>query len=76
MERLSGRLGNLCLLEKNLNRDLGNRDYKEKTEVYKRSTFKETAAIAENYSQWNGNAINSRQAKMGKCAKSIWKIDF
>lgn len=76
IERLSGRLGNLCLLEKNLNRDLGNGSYKEKVEVYKKSTFKETAAIAENYSQWNSNAINSRQAKMGRCAKSIWKIDF
>lgn len=76
IERLSGRLGNLCLLEKNLNRELGNKSYKEKAEVYKKSTFKETAAIAENYSQWNGNAINSRQAKMGRCAKSIWKIDF
>lgn len=75
-EQLVYRLGNQCLLEKSLNKNLGNSEYSVKKEIYRESSFKDTKDIAENYDQWDKNAINSRQSKMGRSAKAIWKIDF
>lgn len=70
------RLGNLCMLEKGFNRELENKSYKDKIEVYKQSSFVTTRSIAEDYSEWNSDTINRRQQQMGNCAKTIWKIDF
>lgn len=70
------RLGNLCLLEKTFNRNLENRPYSEKKEIYRQSAFETTKSIPDDYSEWNSEAINRRQQQIGNCAKSIWKIDF
>lgn len=70
------RLGNLCLLEKSYNRDIENKSYKEKIEVYKQSAFVTTQSIPDEYNNWNSESVNKRQQQMGNCAKSIWKIDF
>ena len=76
LDMQSYRIGNLCLLEKKLNAHIQNRPYKEKISVYKNSAFETTRQIPEDYLTWDKNAINSRQAQIGKCAKSIWRIDF
>ena len=70
------RLGNLCLLEKNLNRDIENRSYADKIGAYKKSSFVTTRAIPDEYPEWNQNNILRRQKQMSLCAKSIWRIDF
>lgn len=70
------RLGNLCLLEKKLNMSIRNSSYSEKIDIYKVSAFQTTKAIPEEYSVWNRESINRRQAQIGNCAKSIWKITF
>lgn len=70
------RMGNLCLLEKTFNRNLENRPYSEKIEIYRQSAFETTKSIPDEYSEWNSEAINRRQQQIGNCAKSIWKIDF
>lgn len=70
------RLGNMCLLEKSYNRDLENKTYQQKTEVYRQSAFVTTKSIPDDYLEWNSDAINRHQQQMGNCAKSIWKIDF
>lgn len=70
------RLGNLCLLEKNLNKEIENKPYSVKIQKYVESAFITTKSIPEHYSNWNRESINSRQVQMGACAKSIWKIDF
>lgn len=70
------RMGNLCLLEKTFNRNLENRPYSEKKEIYRQSAFETTKTIPDEYSEWNSEAINRRQQQIGNCAKSIWKIDF
>jgi len=38
--RLVYRLGNLCLLERSLNSEVSNKNYTEKTDVYKKSSYK------------------------------------
>lgn len=70
------RLGNLCLLEKNINKEIENKPYSVKIQKYVESAFITTKSIPEHYSDWNRESINSRQIQMGACAKSIWKIDF
>ena len=75
-DNLIYRLGNLCLLEKNYNRELENKSYNDKCDIYKLSAFETTKIIPDDYKEWNSNSINTRQQQMGNCAKSIWKIDF
>lgn len=70
------RLGNLCLLEKNINKEIENKPYSVKIQKYVESAFITTKSIPEHYSNWSRESINSRQVQMGACAKSIWKIDF
>ncbi len=70
------RLGNMCLLEKNYNKEIENASYKDKANVYKKSSFVTTNSIPDDYLNWNSESINRRQQEMGNCAKSIWKIDF
>lgn len=76
MDSFTYRLGNLCLLEKSLNKGIANQSFDVKKEAYKVSSFVTTASIAEHYSEWNQNNIHARQKQMSKCAISIWKIDF
>jgi uncharacterized protein with ParB-like and HNH nuclease domain len=75
-ELLSPRLGNMCLLEKNKNRDIGNLSYAEKKDTYSSSQFVTTKHIPERYEEWTEQAITSRQKQMAKNAISLWKIDF
>ncbi len=70
------RLGNLCLLEKNYNRDIENKAYSEKVAIYSQSTFKTTQAIPNEYNEWNSSSISRRQKQIGNCATSIWKIEL
>ncbi len=76
LNEMTYRLGNLCLLEKGENNDLGNQTYENKKQTYEKSSFNTTKTIPEVYNDWNRNSIMSRQSNMGKCAKSIWRIDF
>lgn len=70
------RLGNMCLLEKSINKEIENKAYNDKKSAYKRSLFITTCAIANDYQQWNAESINQRQHQMAECAKGIWRIDF
>lgn len=74
VERLNIRLGNMCLLERSYNKDLGNATYEQKKDIYRKSRFATTHNIPERYSIWDENTINQRQKAMGDCAKSIWKL--
>ncbi len=76
MNTFTYRLGNLCLLEKRLNKDIENQSYAIKLEAYRQSSFITTNSITENYSEWTQNSIHQRQKQMSICAKSLWKIDF
>ncbi|MDR0891694.1 MAG: DUF262 domain-containing HNH endonuclease family protein [Mediterranea sp.] len=75
VNRLSSRLGNLCLLEKRLNKEAGNKGYQTKLSIYAKSAFQTTQRIGEHYNEWNETTILSRQQQMALKAKGIWKID-
>ncbi len=73
-ERCVYRLGNLAILEKNLNKEAGTKNFESKKKVFSKSSLKTTTAIPEHYQVWTENEINSRQGQLAKKAKSIWKI--
>ena len=74
-ERMVNRLGNMCLLEAKTNRDLQNATYDIKRENYLKSNYVTTKAIAEHFDQWDEQAVDNRQRRMGEVAPNIWKID-
>jgi uncharacterized protein with ParB-like and HNH nuclease domain len=70
------RLGNLVLLEKNLNKDAGTKKYDEKRLVYSRSNCKSTEALSRQFEIWNEENLSYRQRALAKDAKSIWRLDM
>ena len=69
------RLGNMTLLEKGKNNNLGNATFFEKKEVYKESTVPMTKKLGlSDIEEWTELVIDNRQKVMAKEAKGIWKI--
>jgi uncharacterized protein with ParB-like and HNH nuclease domain len=75
-ENMIYRLGNLTLLEPNLNKECGNKSFKEKIEYYKNSQYEITRKIAEEYDDWNAENIKIRQNELAKVATSIWRFPY
>ena len=71
--RLMWRLGNTCLLERKLNRDIKNSSFIEKKAVYAQSSYYFARRIAEEIQDWNESTIIKQQKEMAKAAVSIWK---
>lgn len=69
------RLGNLTVLEDNLNREAGNRTFEEKREVYRQSNYRLAREIAQR-EVWSAGNILQRQQELADDAVRIWRIDF
>lgn len=76
IERCIYRLGNLTLLEKNLNRDSGTQGFDNKKVAYIKSSIQLTKSVTEDYSEWTEETISKRQARLAVKAKSIWRLQF
>lgn len=74
IEAMCYRLGNMALLERGPNRQIGNLAYREKRPVLEQSQFQLTAKLAHDYAEWNPKAIDSRQQALANMAISVWKI--
>lgn len=70
------RLGNLTLLEKSINREVGNYNYEMKKVFFSKSNAKYTNKLSLDFESWNESKLISRQREMAKFAKSIWKIQL
>ncbi len=70
------RLGNMTLLEKGMNRDIGNAGYAKKREVYRESSLLLTQKVAEDNAEWTPERVNTRQRRMATRAKGIWRLDI
>jgi hypothetical protein len=75
LEALVYRLGNLTLLPKGPNRDLGNAPFSTKKPVYAGIAFGITRKIAEDNAVWTPERLAARQNWMANQATSIWRID-
>lgn len=69
------RLGNMTLLNRSTNRDLGVLPYAEKRPIYEQSNFAITKCLAESNNDWNPTQIASWQTWMAKQATAIWRVD-
>lgn len=75
LEALVFRLGNLTLLQKGANKDLGNAPYVQKKPVFAASSFGITRKVAEDNADWTPERLAARQNWMANQATSIWRID-
>lgn len=73
MQRFVFRLGNMCMLEKGLNREIQNSVFADKVDIYKKSSFYYAKKISSDYTEWNDNAIIKLQGEMANAAVSIWR---
>jgi hypothetical protein len=73
-EALVYRLGNMTLLNRGSNRDVGNAPYTLKRDVYLKSEFRVTNCLAEHSHEWTPQRIDARQIGMAKTATAIWRI--
>jgi hypothetical protein len=74
LDALTQRLGNVVLLERNRNRDIGNADFSTKRSVYARSVYRTTQEFAEKYVEWTPARIDARQGAMAAAATAVWRV--
>ncbi|HOL87263.1 MAG TPA: DUF262 domain-containing HNH endonuclease family protein [Defluviitoga tunisiensis] len=69
------RLGNLTILETNINRECGNKSFEEKRKFYSQSQYDITREISEK-TVWDEDEIRNRQIYLAKIATSIWRFPY
>lgn len=74
-EAMVYRIGNMVLLAKGANKDIGNSAYAGKRPVLQASNFGLTRKLAEDNADWTPERIAARQKALAKLATSIWRID-
>lgn len=71
------RIGNLVLLESNRNREVGNKEYREKLSAYADSTYGLARRIPEEAPEhWSPELLEVRQRRMAERAMHLWRSDF
>lgn len=73
LDEYSARLGNMTLLNKKKNNQLGNRSYEQKKITYDQSTLTITKKIS-SYDIWDTKAIEGRQNWLALEAVKLWKL--
>ena len=67
------KIGNLSLLKKTINSDIGNGGFKAKKPFYKESAFLLTSKVAD-FNEWGINEIKSRQEYLAQIALKAWPV--
>lgn len=67
------RLGNMALLDRDLNEKIGNLPFADKAKLLAKSKIAMTNSIA-SASIWDPDAIDERQRKMAKLAVKVWPL--
>ena len=76
-EAVVDRLGNLALLERTLNRNLGSAAYPAKRAAYGKSVYTLTRAIADLApEEWTSALLDERQRRLAARAVRLWRADF
>jgi len=68
------KIGNFTILEKNKNRDIADKNFDIKQDMYTTSKYAITNTIEA--SEWNINALKHRQSILANIACGIWKIQY
>ena len=69
------RIGNLTLLERSINKGLGNKGFRDKQSDYRSSGFSQTRNIGDQAADWTADEIQKRQKKLARVAKTVWRVD-
>lgn len=69
------RLGNLMILESEINESIKNKDFKDKVIKYKESGLHYPEMIAQSYTEWDFNSIENRQELLSNTALKIWNYE-
>ena len=76
-EAAVGRVGNLTLLERTLNRNVGNAEYPAKRAAYESSGYVLTREIADLApEEWTPALLEERQRRLAARAVRLWRADF
>lgn len=74
LEALVYRLGNLTLLQKGANKDIGNKPYAAKKPIFAASPIGITKKVAEDNADWTPERLAARQNWMANQATAIWRV--
>lgn len=74
MQRFTYRLGNMCLLEKTINKEVENKAFSIKRTEYAHSSYYYAKHISAEYDDWDDKTIVRMQAEQAAAAVSIWKV--
>lgn len=66
-------LGNMALLEKQLNRDLEDKPFPDKTSTYEKSVFEVTASLKD-HTQWTEADVIKRASDLSALAPQAWPL--
>ena len=75
VEAMVYRIGNMALLAKGANKDMGNAPYSQKRPILQASGFALTQALAQDNEAWTPERISARQKALSKLACTAWRID-
>ena len=76
-EESAYRLGNLTLLERSSNRQVGNAAYADKAAAYAGSRYALSRRVAEHApEQWTPELLDARQNRLAARAAHLWRSDF
>ena len=73
-EAMTYRLGNMALMAKGANKDVGNAAFTAKKPVLAASAFELTRKIAEDNTDWTPERIAARQNTLARLATSVWRV--
>ena len=68
------RIGNMALMAKSANKDVGNAAFSVKKPVLAASAFELTRKIATDNADWTPERITARQKGLANMASSVWRI--
>lgn len=68
-------MGNFALVSKNVNKDLAQLPFEQKAKILRKSNLAMTRKIANDYEEWNTQAIETRQEELAQFACKLWRID-
>lgn len=74
VEAMAYRLGNMTLMAKGANKDVGNAAFSTKRPVLAVSAFELTRKVAEDNADWTPERIAARQKYLANLASAVWRV--
>lgn len=73
-EAMAYRIGNMALMAKGANKDIGNAAFTVKKPALAASVFELTRKVAEDNADWTPERIAARQKTLARLASTVWRV--